>query len=388
MLKWLENKQYNWKNYNYSLVAIVVVLSLISTFTLKLLGGEAEGDDYLRRQAFGIIASLVIIAVVSIIDYHEICRFIVYFYIIGTIMVFATKFTPLGTDMSTQSYRWLNLGFMKFQPSEIVKIIVILALAVFFTKANFELNRFRTVLIAAVIAGLPTFFILVQSDLSSSCVIIFVFCMIVFMSGVSYRIILPILAVTVPSIVALFWYIQQPFQKLLKGYQLDRILAFLDPEKYKLSEMYQQNNSIVAIASGKAYGKYILGGSTEIRGYNKVGVNESDFIWSVIGEEYGFIGGVVILALLTVVIVMCIRTAKRSRDKLGQLIAVGIASMFVFQIFANIGVATRILPNTGLPLPFLSSGLSSMLSSMIAVGLIINIGIQPARAASGEFSFR
>ena len=140
--------------------------------------------------------------------------------------------------------------------------------------------------------------------------------------------------------------------------------------------MYQQMNSIKAIATGQLYGKLLAEGPSSVRGYNSVGVNESDFIWSVIGEEFGFLGCCIIIFLLSLVIIMCLMTARKAKDRLGKLLAIGVSSMFMFQVFANIGVATMILPNTGLPLPFLSYGLSSLISSMIAIGLIINIGLQ------------
>ena len=136
------------------------------------------------------------------------------------------------------------------------------------------------------------------------------------------------------------------------------------------------------------YGK-LLDGNTSTRNYSKVDVIESDFIWTPISEEFGFIGCMIILVLLSIVILKCFSIAKQARDYMGMMIAIGIGSMFCFQVFFNIGVATRLLPNTGLPLPFLSNGLTSLLSNMMSVGILLNIGIQPNRgSSSNEFDIR
>ena len=191
----------------------------------------------------------------------------------------------------------------------------------------------------------------------------------------------PVAAIVIPVIGFLFWYIQQPNQKLLKGYQLERITGWLNPENQGLGVMYQQNNSVVAIGSGKLYGK-LLEGTDTARNYTSVDVTESDFIWTPIGEEFGFIGCMIVLLLLSVIVIKCFIAAKKARDYLGMMIAIGIGVMFCFQTFFNIGVATSLLPNTGLPLPFLSNGLTSLLSNMMAIGILLNIGIQPYRGSS------
>ncbi len=165
-------------------------------------------------------------------------------------------------------------------------------------------------------------------------------------------------------------------------------MIFLHPELDTSGKLWQQQSSQLAIASGQLYGKFLDDGGSPIRNYLNVPVIESDFIWSVIGEEYGFLGGLIIIVLYGILIARCLFAAKKAQDRLGMLIALGVSALFTFQVFANIGVATFILPNTGLPLPFLSNGLSSMLSCMIAIGLIVNISIQPAKKSGGGFTMR
>jgi rod shape determining protein RodA len=153
-------------------------------------------------------------------------------------------------------------------------------------------------------------------------------------------------------------------------------MSFLHPELDTSDTMYQQDNSIQVIGSGKLTGKLITEGVDSIQSDTYVPISESDFIFSVIGEALGFIGGCIIIFLFALLIFKCLNISRNASDRMGMLIALGIASMFMFQIFVNVGVATKILPNTGLPLPFVSYGLSSLLSCMIAIGLVINISLQ------------
>lgn len=369
-------KLYDWKKYKISLLVVIIILSICSVYFVKCaLAGEDYADSYFKKQIFGIILSLVLMLLVSLIDYHAICQLAVLYYILGVLMAAATKYSPLGTDQGTNSFRWLKFGSLTFQPSEICKVILIISLAAFYNSRKEKTNKVRTLVTATVLAMIPTVFILVQSDLSSSLVMMFTFAIMVLAAGTAYKILVPIIAVGTPTGIALFWYVQQPFQKILDYYQQKRILGWLHPEDYSESIMWQQNHSVTAIASGKIYGKTLLEEGT--RNYqNHVDVVESDFIFTVIGEEVGFVGSCIIIALLVYIIVKCLITAKYAKDYLGALIATGISAMFMFQVFANIGVATSLLPNTGLPLPFLSYGLSSTVGSMIAIGLILNIGLQ------------
>lgn len=376
--QWFQFKRYNWKNYDKSLVVVVFLLTLISIYALSIV----QGDSFsLVRSVASIIMGLFIIVFFSLVDYHDLCLYIPIIYIVTTLMAAATKLSPLGDDQGTDSFRWLDFKVVKFQPSELCKVVVILALATFFYRSREHLKTFRNFFIASAIALVPTFFILIQSDLSSSVVIIVVLIMMLACSGIGHRILGLVSAIAIPAVGFLFWYILQPNQKLLKSYQLLRITGWLHPEGNELGIMYQQNQSVISIASGKLYGK-LLDGNEATRNYTNVDVTESDFIWTPISEEFGFLGCMLILLLLSIIIIKCFLVAKNAKDYLGMMIAVGIGSMFCFQTFFNIGVTTSLLPNTGLPLPFLSNGLSSLLSNMMSIGILLNIGIQPNRGNS------
>ena len=380
IFQWIAIKRYVWKNYDYSLIIVVFMLSCISTFILS----RTANSFSMGKQLFGLGLGFVVMGIVSILDYHTLCRFCPVFYVAVILMVAATRFSPLGTDLNTNSYRWLDLGPYYFQPSEIAKVVIILVLAAFFNRymmrEDKNIRSWKVFFLACFVTFIPTGFILIQSDLSSSMVIIVILIIMLMSSGVGIRILGPVAAIVIPLVAGFFWYITTPGEKLfLNEYQINRIVGFLHPEEEALGTMFQQNNSVVSIASGGLYGKMLIDDSSGVRNYTSVSVRDSDFVWTPISEEFGFIGCMIILAMLSFIIIKCFLTARKARDYLGMMIAIGVGTMFCIQVFFNIGVATSILPNTGLPLPFLSSGLTSMLSSMIAVGLLINIGIQPAR---------
>lgn len=384
-------KQYDWKKYNYSLLVVVIALCLLSAFTVNLAGGEDKGMGYMKSQLVGMVLGLIIVAVLSFLDYHFICKFAAIYYIVGILLTAATH-SPIGTNNGTDATRWIAIGGITFQPTELMKILLILTLAAVFVKLRNRLDRVSTLLIVAAVTAVPVLLIMSQPDLSSSLVAVFILFVMVFVSGLSYKILVPIIGCGIPLSIVLFWYIQQPYNFILKNYQYKRIMAWLHPETDIRGDInFQQNRSIRAIASGGLYGKFIQDGGAKAgtsRAYDAVGVNESDFIWSVIGEEFGFLGCCLILLLFAIVIFKCFQVAKKSQDYLGKMIAAGVAAMYMFQVFANIAVVTLLFPNTGLPLPFVSNGLSSMISSMIGIGLIMNISIQPAKSSKGGFSMR
>lgn len=365
-------KNYDFKRYNIALLVVVAMLISISVFLVR----QVRPGDY-KKQILGLLGGLIIAIIVSLFDYHFIAKFYIILYLINLVLLLLVKF--VGVEYNN-AQRWLNLRFVDIdiQPSELTKIILIIFFAKLFTIFEHRINNAIFLLIAIILMAVPTYLILTQTDLSTSIVLMAIFAMLIFAAGLHWKIILPLLIIGIPAFLGLFWYVQQDYQKILSPYQQQRILSILHPEEYPAT-MYQQENSIQAIGSGQLIGKRFSGDTTGLRGYKHVPVAESDFIFSVAGEELGFIGCCFILLLFAFIIYTCLSTARRAPDKMGMLIAVGIASMFAFQIFVNIGVVTAILPNTGIPLPFLSSGLSSLLSSMIAIGIIINIRLQPKK---------
>ena len=370
-----KNRKYDFKDFSFSLLIAVLILCSISVYALF----KSEGLGMARRQFIGVILGLAVVLIGAMIDYHFICKFAILYYIIGVVMLVLVKFTHYGFDQSTKAFRWLRMGSLVIQPSELVKIILIIVLAVLFTKVQNKLNKWSIFFLSGIIMMLPTSLILIQTDLSSSMVCMFIFAIMIFMAGLSLKIIGIAVTVSIPTGAVLFWYVIQPGQKLLTHKQQGRILGFLNPEEYALTERYQQINAVNAIASGKVLGKTLLGDTSDFRLYNEVYVNESDFIFSVVAEEFGFIGCFLVIALFAFIVFKCIMIARKTNDFTGKMIAIGVSAMFMFQSFVNIGVNTAILPNTGLPLPFMSYGLSSLLSNFLGIALVLNVGIQKAK---------
>lgn len=363
-------KKYDFKRYDISLLIVTTMLISIGVFLIK----QVKPDDY-KKQIIGLVGGLVIAGIMSLIDYHFISKFFIVLYLMSLILLVLVKL--IGVEHHN-AQRWLDLKVFELQPSELSKIILIIFFAKLFTIFEHKINKVFFLLISTILMAIPTFLILTQTDLSTSIVIFAIFVMLVFAAGLSWKIIFPIIIVGIPLMIGLFWYLQQDYQVILSDNQQQRILSILNPEEYPAT-MYQQENSIQAIASGQLIGKTLLEETSDLRGYRHVPIAESDFIFSVAGEEFGFIGCSFILLLFAFIIYKGLSTAKNAPDRLGTLIAVGIASMFSFQVFINIGVVTAILPNTGIPLPFLSQGLSSLISSMMAVGIILNIRLQPKK---------
>ena len=370
-----KNKKYDFKDFSFSLLAAALLLCLISVSCLF----RSDGAGMAKRQLIGVVLGLIVAIVGALIDYHLICKFAIMYYLIGIILLVLVRFTSFGIDYDTGAYRWLAIGSVVIQPSELVKIILIIVLAVLFSKVKNKLNKWSIFALTVVIMMLPTSLILIQTDLSSSMVCMFIFAIMIFMAGLSLKIIGITLAVSVPVCAGLFWYVIQPGQKLLTNKQQLRILGFLNPEEYALTERYQQINSVNAIAAGKVLGKTLGGDTSDFRLFNKVFVNESDFVFSVLAEELGFLGCVLVIVLFAFIVFKCVLIARRTADFTGKMIAIGVSAMLAFQSFVNIGVATALLPNTGLPLPFLSYGLSSLLSNFLAIAMVLNVGLQKAK---------
>lgn len=368
-------KNYDLKHYNFSLLFIVITLGSIGMYMIQQLQ-EADERQF-EKQIIGYIFGISLALFISMIDYHFICKFFVVLYLINFMLLVACKFTPLGSH-HWGAYRWITVLGIEVQPSELTKIILILFFAKFFDIYKKQINKVSTVLFAILLAAIPTVLIMIQTDLSTSIVVFISFLAILFVAGLSYKVIIPAILVGFPTVAGLLWYVQQPYQKLLIGdYQQIRILAWLQPEKYP-QKAYQQTNAVKAITSGGISGKLLTEGSSSLKSGN-VPVIESDFIFTSIAEAFGFIGSLFVLVLLAIFIIMAIRIAHRAIDYMGMLIATGIASLVMFQIFVNIGVVTFLLPNTGIPLPFVSSGLSALMGNMIMLGVLLNVSLQNKR---------
>jgi rod shape determining protein RodA len=369
--------RFNPKRYNFPLLITVIIAIGIGCVMVN-----SADSSYTQRQLIGAVVGIVLMIFVSFIDYGFICRFYVPLYIINLVLLALVLFMGVNVNNAT---RWLVIGGdngVQFQPSELSKLIVIICAATFldkYKKRN-KINSFKCLALFALLTALTLFLISQEPDLSTTLCHMFILVTILYVSGLSYKLIIIALLILVPLSGSFLWYIQQPGDKILiKQYQINRILPFIYPSKYG-DESSQQNNSIMAIGSGQLTGKG-LNTSTiaTVKDANFISEQQTDFIFSVIGEELGFIGSVIIIAILLLIVLQCIRVAKRAKDTKGMLIATGLGVQIGFQSFINIGVASGVLPNTGIPLPFISYGLSSLFSVAIGMGMVLNISQQEYR---------
>lgn len=366
-------KQYRLRDYNFRLVIFLIGL----TFTGVLLVGSAE-PALRNKQFFGMMLGVAIMLIVSLMDFSWILNF--YWILYGCNIILLLSVWIFGTESNGAS-RWLRIGGFQFQPTELSKILIVMFFARFFMEHEENLNTLRTLVQTAILAAIPLMLIFSQPDLKNTITVVILICIMLYLAGLSYKIIGGAILIIVPLVVVFLFIVVQPNQKLIKDYQRDRIMTFLHSEEEEYSDdVIQQNNSVMAIGSGQLAGKGL--NNNEVASANKgnfVSESQTDFIFSVAGEELGFIGSAAILIVLFLIICECIRTGWKAKDLSGKLICCGVASIIAVQGFINICVATGIAPNTGTPLPFVSYGLSSMVSLYTGMGLVLNVGLQKNR---------
>lgn len=360
-------KQYKLRNYNFKLVVFVIVLCVFGTVVIN-----SADSSYFRKQLFGVIVCFIGMIIMSLIDYKLLCKFYIPLYLLNLLMLgllFVFGYTNNGAT------RWFKLSdTTTIQPSEFTKVLMVICLATLLAKLKDKLNTLKALILVAVFCAIPLLMVYAQPDLSTTIDIFMILFMMIFVAGLSYKLLGIAMLILIPIAGSFLWYVQTPGQKLLTENQLGRVMSFFYPQDYVDT---QQNNSIMAIGSGMLSGKG-LNTSTiaTVKDANFISEQQTDFIFSVVGEELGFIGCVAIIIVIALLVLECIRVARKAKDKEGMLIATGVAVWIGFQSFINMGVATGVLPNTGIPLPFISYGLSSLVSSCAGIGLVLNVALQ------------
>ena len=349
-------KQYKLRNYHFQLVISILVLNIIGILII----GSAK-HSVQKMQILGCIIGMVAMVIVSLMDYSFILRF-TWLYYIGIIVLLGLVMTGIG-DSAGGAQRWIDFGGFRFQPSELAKIVLILFFARFFSKHAENLNTVKTIGLSFVLIGIPLLLIVKQPDTSTSIAIALIFISLLFIAGLSYKIVLTVLGICIPTGLIGITVILRMAQ---------------DPRWSDIAA--QQQNSIMAIGSGQLWGKGLNNSAaTSMKNANYIIEPQTDFIFAVAGEELGFIGTMVIVLLLLFIVIECILIARKAKDLAGRLICCGMAALIGFQSIFNIFVATGLMPNTGIPLPFVSYGLTSLLSLYLGMGFVLNVGLQPKK---------
>ena len=367
-----KTKPYHLKDYKFNLIISVVALTILGILVI----GSAQ-KSVQNKQIIGLVLGLIVMVIVSLIDYVWVLNLYWMIYAINIVMLVITLI--FGTEVNGAK-RWINLYFTNFQPSELTKILMVLFFAKFLMNHEEDLNSFRTIITAVLLFAPTALLIVMQPDLSTTISIVQVFCVMMYIAGLSYKFIGTMLAILIPTAVIFISIAVQPNQPFLKDYQQERILAWLEPEKYASDQAFQQNNSMMAIGSGQLTGKGLNNNTTtSVKNGNYIPEPQTDFIFAIVGEELGFVGCCIVIGLLLLIVIQCILIGIKAQDMAGRIICCGIAAQIAVQSFVNISVATGIFPNTGIPLPFVSYGLTSLVSMFMGIGFVLNVGLQPKK---------
>lgn len=367
-------KKYRLRDFDFRLLFLVLAASCISVMAVA-----SANEEYVNRQIFGICLGVAVMFVIAFLDYAFILKF--YWVMYGGIIVLLaiTTYSNVG-DSSKGAQRWISIAGIRFQPSELAKIVLILFFAQFIMKYKNKINKITTLILIGILLLIPAYMILDQPDLSTTIVLFAIICSLLFVGGISWRYIITAFAIAIPVFCVFVFLAIQPDMELLESHQKQRILAFIDPEKYADTTAYQQINSVIAIASGQLDGKgYKNNEVTSVKNGRYILEPHTDFIFAVIGEELGFKGSIALIAVLFSIVLECLYVSYKAKDMAGRLIASGVGAWIGFQTFVNLGVVTFILPNTGLPLPFISYGLTSVLCLYMGIGFVLNVKLQPRK---------
>lgn len=370
-------KYYKFKDYDFKLILFLAMITTVGTMVVR-----SARPDLFSKQLMGFIAGLIIMIILSLIDYHIWMKLWFLLYPVNLGLLIAVM---LKGENSGGAQRWFSIFGIRFQPSETAKILLILFFAAIIMKLRERINEWYFTLLLIVLVIPPLFLIYKQPDLSTTIVVTLIFYTILYLGELDYKYIIGSLAIIIPAVIIVFILLIQPDSVLVKKgiveeYQQIRVLAWLHPDEYELEEAFQQQNSIMAIGSGQLTGKGLnYSGADSVKKGNYISEPQTDFIYTIVGEELGFVGSTIVIVLLLLITLECFWVAFKASDLAGRIIAGGMGALVGFQSTINICVTTGLLPNTGLPLPFVSYGLTSLLSLFIGMGFVLNVNLQRQR---------
>jgi rod shape determining protein RodA len=354
-------------NYDWTLFLLTVLIAAIGVVNIysATVSYKLVGTPYYLRQIYWIVAGFSLVVLVCSIDYHFFED--VSFWLYGLIMVLLLLVMVIGRT-SMGATRWLNLGFFSLQPSEPMKIVIITVFARFFSRYQvFDGMGVRDLGYPLLLLGGPALLIMKQPDLGTGIMVVLIAGSIMLYVGVRWRTMLTVVLTALPMMYGAWHF-------LLREYQKDRVLNFISPERDPLGSGYHIIQSKIAVGSGGLFGKGFLHGTQSHLRF--LPEQHTDFVFSVFAEEWGFFGCLVIIILYLFLILWGLHIAGRCNDRFGSLMAVGVTSMLFWHIIINIGMVIGLFPVVGVPLPFFSYGGTSMVTSMVGVGILLNISMR------------
>jgi len=357
----------------------LVACSLITLSTATRDDVPGDPDYYVVRQATYAVIGLVLMFVVSRFDYSRLRELKYGFYVLmisGILLVLAVGGATRG------SKRWFELPFFRFQPSELGKLFLILALSAFVVDRLRRINDRDTTARVMLLALFPAMLVMAQPDLGTGLVYVLVALAILFVAGTSWRHFAALAALGTVAVTLALVAAPAVGVQILKPYQVDRLTAFMNPSDNPGDQGYQQNQSRIAIGSGQKTGRGPEQ-ATQTR-LNFLPEHHTDFVFAVVGEQYGFAGAALVLSLYALLIWRGLRILTMAKNLYGALVAGGIVCMLLFHVFVNVGMTVGIMPITGVPLPLMSYGGSSVLVTFLAIGLLQSIYVQSRAAVASK----
>ncbi len=371
-------KKYRLIDYDFFLALMVISLTVIGIMAISSADPSSQ-----KKQIAGMVAGIFAMVFISLLDYLWFTRLYILAYIANLVLL-GLVLSPLGSS-TNGAQRWINLFGITFQPSETAKILLILFYAQFIMKYKDKVKNLGFIVICLLLLAAPLGLIASQPDLSTCIMVMVIFASILYVAGINRKIVWAVLGVTIPTALFVIYNAVQGESSLLHEYQQRRILAWLHPEDYANSDAYQTLNSMMAIGSGQLYGKgYNTNEISSVLNGGFISESQTDFIFTVIGEEFGFVGACLVVALILLIAIRCFMISLRAKTKAGEVIAAGVGAWIGFQGFLNMGVATGVMPNTGIPLPFVSYGLTSLISVYAAIGFVLNVRLQGNKYITGR----
>jgi len=358
------------KNFDFTLALAALAIIAFGCVTIySASSGGGSGTTYVEKQLIFACIGMAAAAILASIDHSVYHRYAGKLY--GWTLVVLLVVLKLG-HQSKGAQRWIAIGPFQFQPSEFAKIAIIIALAVFLVNRREEIRSFKTFAISFAYLAVPAVLIFRQPDLGTSLVLLAIWITMSFVSGTDVRNILIFAAAS-----ALLGLAAWHMPGLMKDYQKARVISFINPSADPLGSGYHVTQSRIAIGSGQILGKgYLKGTQRKLR---FIPEQHTDFIFTVVGEEMGFAGAAGLVGLYFILLWRALNIMSASEDMTGRIIAAGIVGMFLFHVFVNIGMTLGIMPVTGVPLPLFSYGGSSMISNLMAIGLLEGISMRRHR---------
>ncbi|MBI4733955.1 MAG: rod shape-determining protein RodA [Rubrobacteridae bacterium] len=352
---------------DFTMLTVVILLciySVLAVYSATSTSAANNGNPYffIKKELVAMLIGIVCMALTAFIDYNRWKRYMIPLYIINIVILIVVLFIG-SAHKGAQS--WIEIGTFQLQPSEFSKLILIVTMASFFATRKGQLDSMRDLVMALLHLSIPIVLVLAQPDLGTAMCYVAILLGMMLVAGFPAR---HFAIILVAGLIVGFSVIQF---RVLEDYQLNRLTVFINPDNDPQGAGYNLLQSKIAIVSGQLTGKGLFSG-TQTR-LQFLPERHTDFIFSVIGEEAGFLGTSLLLFLFFMLIMRGIRAASFSKNMFGSLIAAGIISLWLFQIVINVGMTIGLMPITGIPLPFISYGNSSLMVHLIAVGMLLNI---------------